>query len=60
MPHHVDRLKAVLTTVKEICSKSNVELLQMYFEMREVLQHNSNFIKHFNGQQTLIDKIFYK
>ena len=60
LPHHVDRLKAVLNIVKEISKKSNVELLQMYFEMREVLQHNSDFIKHFNGQQTLIDKIYHK
>jgi len=60
LPHHVDRLKAVLNIVKEISKKSNVELLQMYFEMRDVLQHNSDFIKHFNGQQTLIDKIYHK
>jgi hypothetical protein len=60
MPHHVDRLKAVLNTVKKVSTNTNLELLQMYFEMRDILQHNSNLIKHFNGQQTLIDKILYK
>lgn len=48
-----DRLSAIFEIVIKLSLLSNQELLKMYTEMKEVLQHNSDLINNYNGQEIL-------
>lgn len=52
-----DRFKGVLNIVEDLYSKSNEELFEMYIEMKDVLQHNSDLIKNFDGKKVLISRL---
>ena len=39
---------AVLQLVKELSEKTNEELLEMYVEMKDVLQHNIDVINNYD------------
>lgn len=50
-----DRLKAIFDIVLELNSKSKEEMMTMYEEMQDTLQHNSDLIKNFDGNRKLRD-----
>ena len=56
-PNGWKRLQKVLDIIKEISSKSNEELLEMYIDMKDVLQHNVDLISKFDGRKILKDKL---
>jgi hypothetical protein len=43
-----ERFDAVLQLVKELSEKTNEELLEMYVEMKDVLQHNIDVINNYD------------
>ena len=53
------RFRAVLEITQELYNKSNEELLKMYEEMKDVLQHNSDLIANFDGEKELRKRILY-
>lgn len=55
--HHVDRLDKILKLVEELYKYSKSDMLEMYKEMKPVLQHNSNLIKNSKYENELRWKI---
>ena len=60
LPNHFNRLEKVLNIVEDISKYSNSDLLQMYKEMKNILQHNSNLIKNYDGREELRQQILFK
>ena len=54
-----DRFKAVCSLVHLLSTKSKEELLEMYKDMKDVLQHNSNFIYNYDIPNNLTNKVLY-
>lgn len=52
-----DRLDAVIKVVYEISQKNNEELLRMYIDMKEVLQHNVDVISNFDVHNQLTRRL---
>lgn len=52
-----ERFRGLLSIVEKLYAKSNEELLEMYIEMKDVLQHNSDLIKNFDGERILKDRL---
>lgn len=52
-----ERLKAIFKLIEELSKKSNKELLFMYKDMAEVLNHNSNLIYNYDIYNNLVNKI---
>lgn len=53
-----DRFEAVLKQVEQLSKLSVEELLDMNYEMLDVLQHNSDLIKNFKSEDKLSKRIF--
>ena len=53
-----DRFHSILRLVKNLSKKSNQELLEMYVEMKDVLQHNINLIDNYDMKTNLYDRIY--
>lgn len=51
------RLTKILLIVEELCRKSNEELLEMYIDMKDTLQHNSDLIKNYDSINILTKRI---
>jgi len=54
------RFQAVLDIVKNLSTKTNEELLEMYIEMKNVLQHNSDLILNYDISNELTNRILYQ
>jgi len=54
-----DRFKAVCSIVNLLSTKSQEELLEMYKDMKEVLQYNSNLIYNYDIPNNLTNKVLY-
>ena len=52
------RLNMIMNLVLELSKLSNKEMLEMYIDMKEVLQHNSDLISAYNINTELYDRIF--
>tara|TARA_A100001515_G_C4575826_1_gene211322 strand:- start:169 stop:1449 length:1281 start_codon:yes stop_codon:yes gene_type:complete len=52
-----DRFKGVLRNIDELNKKSKKELFDMYVDMKDVLQHNSDLIQNYNGKNLLRKRI---
>lgn len=52
-----DRFKAILKLVKDLSKKTNQELLEMYIDMKQVLEHNSNLIYNYDIENKLINRV---
>ena len=57
--HGWKRFEAILDIVKELSTKSNEELLKIYIEMKNVLQHNSDLILNYDISNELTNRILY-
>ena len=57
LPEGWDRFKGVLKNIDILSKKSKKELFDMYVDMKEVLQHNSDLIQNYNGNNLLRNKI---
>ena len=53
-----DRFHSILRLVKNLSKKSNQELLEMYVEMKDVLQHNISLIDNYDMKTNLYDRIY--
>ena len=53
-----ERLKKVLILIEELNKKSKKELFEMYIDMKEVLQHNTDLIQNTLVTEELKSKIF--
>ena len=56
--NHWKRLKKVLKLIEELNCKSKEELLDMYIDMKDVLQHNTDLIQNTTITEELKSKIF--
>ena len=54
-----ERFEAVCNLVHLVSTKSQEELLEMYKDMKDVLQHNSNFIYNYDIPNNLTNKVLY-
>jgi len=54
------RLDKVMNVVLDLSKLSNKELLEMYIDMKDVLQHNVDLISNYDGKTNLYDRIFYE
>ena len=52
-----DRFKAILKLVKDLSKKANLQLLEMYIDMKQVLEHNSNLIYNYDIENKLINRV---
>jgi len=52
------RLQKVMDVVLELSKLSQKELLEMYIDMKDVLQHNVDLITNFDAKSELYDRIF--
>lgn len=57
IPDGWNRFLAVLEVIKGISNLTTDQMLQMYTEMKDILQHNHDLIKNYDGSQILIDRI---
>jgi hypothetical protein len=53
-----DRFNSILGIVKDLSLKSQGEMLKMYIEMKDTLQHNSDLLNNYNGIENLKKIIF--
>ena len=49
-----------MNVVLDLSKLSNKELLEMYIDMKDVLQHNVDLISNYDGKTNLYDRIFYE
>ena len=52
-----DRFKGVLKNIDELSKKSKKEIFEMYVDMKDILQHNSDLIQNYNGSKILRQRI---
>mgnify|MGYP005989203933 FL=1 len=52
-----DRFKGVLNNITELSKKSKKEIFDMYVDMKDILQHNSDLIQNYNGDLLLRKRI---
>lgn len=52
-----DRLQNMLKVLNTLSRKSTEDLILMYEDMKDVLQHNSDLIKNYNGKELLRKRI---
>ena len=52
-----DRFKGVLNNITELSKKSKKEIFDMYVDMKDILQHNSDLIQNYNGNLLLRKRI---
>ena len=52
-----DRFQGVLNNITELNKKSKKEIFDMYVDMKDVLQHNSDLIQNYNGNLLLRKRI---
>ena len=52
-----DRFNAILQIVKDLSTKTKEEMLEMYIEMKDTLQHNSDLINNYKGIDLLKERI---
>lgn len=53
------RLKKIMELILEISERTQKELLDMYIDMSDVLQHNSDLIKNYSINTHLYNRLFY-
>tara|TARA_R100000664_G_C2678580_1_gene87555 strand:- start:311 stop:661 length:351 start_codon:yes stop_codon:yes gene_type:complete len=51
------RFDGVLKVVENLTKLSNRQLFELYKEMKEVIQHNSDLIQNYNIKEVLINRI---
>jgi hypothetical protein len=51
------RFDGVLKVVEDLSKLSNKQLFEMYKEMKDVIQHNSDLIQNYNIKEVLINRI---
>jgi hypothetical protein len=52
-----DRFRGVLNNITELSKRSKKGIFDMYVNMKDVLQHNSDLIQNYNGKQLLRKRI---
>jgi hypothetical protein len=57
LPEGWDRFKGVLKNIDILSKKSKKEIFEMYVDMKENLQHNSDLIQNYNGSNILRQRI---
>jgi hypothetical protein len=57
-PNHWKRLEKVMGVVLEVSKLSQKELLDIYIDMKDVLQHNVDLITNFDVKSELHDRLF--
>lgn len=55
-----ERLDNIFKVLNFLSKKSVTDLIDMYEDMKDVLQHNSDLIKNYNGKELLIKRILHE
>jgi hypothetical protein len=56
--NHWKRFEKVMDVTLELSKLSSKELLEIYIDMKEVLQHNVDLITNFDVKTELYDRVF--